>query len=121
MFAADYPDSYLELEVPAGVGHVLMVNIVSPHQTIPTGIYSLKYLRVLDMSKNLLSTLPEDIGRLKGLKVLRLSGNSFERVPPTIGHLAHLTELDMSRNRIRRLPPEIKGKEPDRHVSWAAS
>nr|KAG5699226.1 hypothetical protein BaRGS_012747 [Batillaria attramentaria] len=78
-------------------------------QTIPTSIYSLRYLQVLDMSFNLLLTLPEDIGRLHSLRVLRLNNNNFERVPPTIGHLENLTELNMAKNRIRRLPAEING------------
>ncbi|KAK7098966.1 malignant fibrous histiocytoma-amplified sequence 1 homolog [Littorina saxatilis] len=78
-------------------------------QTIPTTIYNLRYLQVLDMSFNLLMTLPEDIGRLHSLKVLRLNNNSFERVPPTIGHLENLIELNIAKNRVRRLPPEIRG------------
>ncbi|KAL8577735.1 hypothetical protein ACOMHN_065552 [Nucella lapillus] len=77
--------------------------------TIPSSIYTLRYLQVLDMSFNLLMTLPEDIGRLVSLRVLRLNNNSFERVPPTLGQLENLTELNMARNRIRRLPPEIRG------------
>ncbi|XP_046559631.1 LOW QUALITY PROTEIN: malignant fibrous histiocytoma-amplified sequence 1 homolog [Haliotis rubra] len=78
-------------------------------QTIPTSIYNLKYLSVLDLSNNLMLNLPEDIGRLRSLQILRVSQNMFEKVPPTIGLLGNLEELNMAGNRIRRLPPEIRG------------
>lgn len=86
---------------------------------------SLKELKVLNLSKNLISSLPEDFleacpkvesfsARINfladmpflpsSLTSLKLSQNRFTHVPEVILNLPHLRCLDMSRNAIQCLP-----------------
>ena len=84
----------------------LSYNHVAP-MTI-RNLYSLKRLKMLDLSGNNLITLPEDIYRLKTLEELNLSSNSFSSsstiVNPSLlfmalAKLSKLKRLNLSRNK----------------------
>ncbi|MEH2205256.1 MAG: COR domain-containing protein [Nostoc sp.] len=74
---------------------------------IPTEVFELEWLEVLNLSHNQLTTLPETITRLSQLTSLNLSHNQLTTLPETITRLQQLTSLDLSYNRLRTLPKAI--------------
>lgn len=64
-------------------------------------------LKILDLSKNQLTTLADTIGELGNLTDLNLYGNQLSKLPDTIGKLSTLTNLDVSENILQKLPEQI--------------
>lgn len=79
--------------------------------TLPPQIGDLRYLRVLSLWCNDLVTIPQEIGKLKDLRIIHLSHNHLSSLPPTIGRLQKLWLLNVSHNKLPSLPPEL-GKLP---------
>jgi Leucine-rich repeat (LRR) protein len=97
---------------------------------VPPEIFTLKYLRAVNLYKNLLETLPDEITRfqaleevnlyrnrlttvprnlasLSGLKILNIGSNQIKFLAPQLFELKNLEELDVSNNQLRTLPPAI--------------
>ncbi|MBE8985692.1 COR domain-containing protein [Nostoc sp. LEGE 12450] len=74
---------------------------------IPTEVFELEWLEVLNLSHNQLTTLPEAIARLQKLTSLSLSGNQLTALPEVIARLQQLTFLDLSFNQLRTLPEAL--------------
>ncbi len=74
---------------------------------LPSEIYQLSSLRVLDISCNQLTSLPPEIGQLAHLQKLHLNHNQLTSLPPEIGQLAYLQKLHLNHNQLTSLPPEI--------------
>lgn len=63
----------------------------------------LRFLQVLDLSYNKISTLPLEIGHLECLEVLNLADNNLKKLPETMSQLLKLTSLDISSNCFKHL------------------
>ncbi|XVE58987.1 hypothetical protein DITRI_Ditri05aG0007900 [Diplodiscus trichospermus] len=64
------------------------------------GLTSLKYLTVLTISQNNLTTLPSAVGALTSLKQLHVANNKLTSLPNEIGLLTQLEVLKANNNRI---------------------
>ncbi len=74
---------------------------------IPTEVWELEQLEVLNLSINKLTTIPESITKLTKLTRLYLSGNQLTTIPESITKLTNLTELDLSSNQLATIPESI--------------
>jgi Leucine-rich repeat (LRR) protein len=71
-------------------------------------VFSQTDLEELNLSDNKLSgALPGEIRHLQGLKVLNVSKNMMTGVPAEIGQLQNLQVLDLSDNQLTGLPNEL--------------
>lgn len=77
------------------------------------GILSLKQLRVLDLSENLIETIPEELNRLPCLEELNVCENRLGNCPPDKwgwmgGRLSQsLKVLNLSKNGLKYLPCQV--------------
>ncbi|OUL30406.1 GTPase [Nostoc sp. T09] len=74
---------------------------------IPTMVFELKWLEVLNLRYNQITTIPEAITHLQKLTYLDLSGNQITTIPEAITRLQHLTGLSLSCNQISSIPEVI--------------
>ncbi|XP_006635721.2 uncharacterized protein [Lepisosteus oculatus] len=82
--------------------------------SVPTEIFDLEELQILDMSPERESCLtyrldlvPKEIGQLRNLSVLCLDTNELKSIPSEIGTLGNLERLTLSNNNLTFLPEEI--------------
>lgn len=64
--------------------------------TVPSAVFDITSLRVLDLSENRLLELPPEFGRLEHLSHLFLSGNRFHAIPASLRAASRLQVLDLS-------------------------
>ncbi|GIK38178.1 MAG: hypothetical protein BroJett011_20110 [Chloroflexota bacterium] len=74
---------------------------------IPTELFELTQLEVLNLSRNKLIILPYAIGQLPNLTSLNLGGNQLTTIPDTITRLPNLTSLDLNNNQLTTIPTAI--------------
>ena len=67
----------------------------------------LRYLDILDLSRNELTSLSSEIRKLTRLTTLNLSHNQLTNIPSEICNLTRLTTLNLSYNKLTNLPSEI--------------
>ena len=67
-------------------------------------ICNLKYLSVLSLYNNQLSSLPENFGNLQSLSNLYLDTNQLSSLPESFGNLQSLAFLSLSNNQLSSLP-----------------
>ncbi|XP_074600269.1 FLII actin remodeling protein [Brevipalpus obovatus] len=76
---------------------------------LPPGLFELKHLLVLDLSRNQLREVPVELEHTKGLLVLNLNHNQIETVPNQLFiNLIDLMYLDLSYNKLETLPPQLR-------------
>ena len=75
--------------------------------TLPSGIFNLVRLTVLNVSGNSISELPSGIGRLTGLVDMDVSYNKLTSLPQEIGKLTALTTLNAMGNELQTLPDSV--------------
>uniref|UniRef100_A0A915C440 Protein flightless-1 homolog n=1 Tax=Parascaris univalens TaxID=6257 RepID=A0A915C440_PARUN len=76
---------------------------------IPTDIFRMKDLTVIDFSHNSLREVPPNLEYAKCAIVLNLSYNHIENIPNAMfSNLIDLLYLDLSDNRLEMLPPQIR-------------
>ncbi|XP_059652807.1 putative disease resistance RPP13-like protein 1 [Cornus florida] len=66
------------------------------HKVLHALLPSLRFLRVLSLSKYQISELPQSIGNLIHLRYLDLSATNIKRLPDSITNLCNLQTLDLS-------------------------
>uniref|UniRef100_H2ZPM4 Gelsolin-like domain-containing protein n=1 Tax=Ciona savignyi TaxID=51511 RepID=H2ZPM4_CIOSA len=77
--------------------------------SIPSDIFKLDDLSVLDLSHNQLSAIPPDLENCKTLLVLNMSHNQIESIPPQLFiNLTDLLHLDWSSNNLDSIPPQLR-------------
>ncbi|MGD1805408.1 COR domain-containing protein [Dapis sp. BLCC M126] len=74
---------------------------------IPTEVWELEQLEVLNLSGNQLTTIPESITKLINLTRLNLIGNQLTTIPESITKLTNLTGLGLSYNQLTDIPESI--------------
>ncbi|KAK7305450.1 hypothetical protein VNO77_43356 [Canavalia gladiata] len=77
--------------------------------TLPTALGSLTSLRELHVSNNKLGGLPDEIGRLTQLEVLQANNNRMSNISEFLGHCHSLIEVDFSSNFLTELPETFSG------------
>uniref|UniRef100_A0A3Q7FPN4 non-specific serine/threonine protein kinase n=1 Tax=Solanum lycopersicum TaxID=4081 RepID=A0A3Q7FPN4_SOLLC len=79
---------------------------------IPTSLWSLKDLLVLNLSNNtLIGSIPPELGNLKAITSINLSRNQLSgSIPSTIGDLQTLIYLSLAYNELQGSIPESLGK-----------
>ncbi|CAB3403082.1 unnamed protein product [Caenorhabditis bovis] len=76
---------------------------------IPTDIFRMKDLTIIDLSRNQLREVPSNLEYAKGAIVLNLSHNNIETIPNAVcANLIDLLFLDLSNNKLDMLPPQIR-------------
>ncbi len=76
-------------------------------QAIEGAIFTLKQLKLIDLSRNQIALLPESLGECTSLVEFLLVGNKLQGLPLSIGQLSKLEVLDLSANSIGVLPPSF--------------
>ncbi|XP_013918296.1 PREDICTED: volume-regulated anion channel subunit LRRC8B [Thamnophis sirtalis] len=78
-------------------------------ERIPHSIFSLNYLREIDLKENNLRTVEEIISfqHLENLSCLKLWHNKISYIPVQIGTLANLEQLYLNHNNIKKIPPQL--------------
>nr|XP_043617186.1 putative disease resistance protein RGA3 [Erigeron canadensis] len=86
--------------------------------SLPPKIFNhFKYLKTLDMSRNMLLTIPDDIEKLKNLCYLNLSYNPLSILPETVCNLLNLQTLKLvACHHLTELPHSIGKLEKLRHL-----
>ncbi|GMJ08900.1 hypothetical protein like AT2G30105 [Hibiscus trionum] len=72
--------------------------------TLPPALGSLTSIRQLHVANNKLTTLPNEIGLLTQLEVLKVDNNRITTIPACIGECGSLVEVDLSANLLSELP-----------------
>ncbi|CAJ2640352.1 unnamed protein product [Trifolium pratense] len=67
------------------------------------GLTNLKYLTVLTLNQNRLTTLPSALGSISSLRELHLSNNQLTGLPDEIGNLTQLEVLKANNNRMSKI------------------
>ncbi|VIO90379.1 Flightless-I protein homolog, putative [Brugia malayi] len=76
---------------------------------IPTDIFRMKDLTIIDFSHNTLREVPPNLEYAKCAIVLNLSHNNIENIPNAVfSNLIDLLYLDLSNNKLEMLPPQIR-------------
>ncbi|VDP04031.1 unnamed protein product [Heligmosomoides polygyrus] len=76
---------------------------------IPTDIFRMKDLTIIDFSHNQLREVPPNLEYAKGAIVVNLSHNNIESIPNQVfSNLIDLLFLDLSNNKLDMLPPQIR-------------
>ncbi len=70
---------------------------------LPEILWSMRKLRILDISGNSISRIDKGIGRLKQLVYFNAADNELEQLPEQMGFLRKLQVLNLSGNRIEEL------------------
>lgn len=69
--------------------------------SLPTSLFQLQELTILDLSHNMLREVPEELELSKNLLLLNLSNNLIETIPNNVFvSLSNLTFLDLSNNKL---------------------
>lgn len=76
-------------------------------QNLPEELFVFNLLEELNLYRNKLHDLPNDLSRLSFLKIINLGSNLIEIFPKSLLQLTNLEELDLSNNDITYLPSEI--------------
>jgi len=76
---------------------------------IPEQLFSMKKLRILDVSSNRICSVNKGIGRLRQLVYFNASDNELETLPDQIGGLRKLQILNLSGNRLQNLGFSLYG------------
>ncbi|KAJ7410203.1 leucine-rich repeat-containing protein 40-like protein [Willisornis vidua] len=82
--------------------------------SVPTQVFALDQLQVLEMSperesclRYRMELLPKDISQLRNLTCLYVDSNNLKKIPAEIGTLSCLERLTLSNNSLSSLPAEI--------------
>ncbi|KAK9998302.1 hypothetical protein SO802_017905 [Lithocarpus litseifolius] len=101
-------------DVPAQVGCLssiqklfLNANSIMDESISWEALTSLKYLTVLSLNQNHLTSLPSSLGALTSLRQLHVANNSLTSLPIEIGLLTQLEVLKVNNNRISIIPARI--------------
>lgn len=77
--------------------------------SVPSDIFGLEELTVIDLSHNLITTVPPELENCRSLLVLNLSNNEIDCIPPQMFiNLTDLIHLDLSGNKLETLPPQMR-------------
>ncbi|ONK62600.1 uncharacterized protein A4U43_C07F5790 [Asparagus officinalis] len=108
--ANDISDESISWESLSSLKYLAVLSL-SQNQltTLPSALGSLTSLSQLHISKNMLTSLPDELGLLNQLQVLKANNNRISLVPPSIGNCCSLIEIDFSSNLLIELP-ETFGK-----------
>ena len=89
-------------------GHVTKINLRNLNiQNFPESILKFKFLRVLSIRNNKLTSLPKELSQLENLEEIYLGNNNLQRLPDSICNLQHLKCLWFDKNKISSLPDDI--------------
>ncbi|XP_042487542.1 disease resistance protein RPP8-like [Macadamia integrifolia] len=87
---------------------------------VRNALYTLNFLRVLDLENLKIKSLPEEIGDLIQLRYLGLRGSALDEIPESIGNLQNLQTLDIRwPRRLRVLPNGVLNLLQLRHLKLA--
>eukprot|EP00960_Hanusia_phi_P074024 768137-Hanusia_phi.AAC.10 len=74
---------------------------------IPLNVFQMPWLRVLDLTDNLISEFPEEMKILTSLEKLVLQKNKLESIHECVKFMSQLILLNIKENPLERLPVEI--------------
>lgn len=64
-------------------------------------------LKILDLTRNSLTSLPKQIGEIRTLEELYLAGNKLQSVPKELGNLTSLKRFFINHNHLTSVPKEL--------------
>ncbi|CAL5202580.1 unnamed protein product [Lathyrus oleraceus] len=103
--ANDLSDESINWE---GLMNLKYLTVLSLNQnrltTLPSALGSITSLRELHVSNNELAGLPDEIGQLTQLEVLKANNNRMSKISEFIGNCHSLVEVDFSSNFLSQLP-----------------
>ncbi|KAB1226923.1 hypothetical protein CJ030_MR1G003953 [Morella rubra] len=98
-------DGFINWEALVPLKYLTVVSVNQNHlTTLPSQLGALTSLRQLHIGKNKLTSLPIEIGLLTQLEVLKVNNNRISTIPPCIGNCNSLIEVDLSSNLLSELP-----------------
>jgi len=112
LYSLDLRGEY-PMAIPSGIEQMqglVYLTLRGLEGQIPSGIFKLGKLKVLNLSENRLSgSVPPELGEMESLESLHLNDNRLEgRIPSELGNIETLGYLGLSRNRLDgAVPPEI--------------
>ena len=74
---------------------------------VPSIVFGIDTLRVVDLSNNFISVLPEELGKLSHLESFRCDNNKVDSIPVTLCALTSLKLVSLGGNKITLIPPQI--------------
>ena len=78
----------------------------SPLTSIPSELWRLQNLKVIELTCNKIKAIPNSIGKMVHLERLNLDNNQITSVPKSLGKCPKLLEVDLSRNKLVSFPSE---------------
>lgn len=92
---------FLDLSWPRKIGAEKL-------RKIPSRVFKMSELRMLDISYNAFEDIPEDISKLKNLRTLSCTKNNFSNLPIGIFGLQNLSSLYFDNNQLQSIPNSIE-------------
>lgn len=87
--------------------HLWHLDLAGNHIQILQGVEHYVNLRVLDLSRNELSTIPKEVTQLSNLRVLDVRQNALTSLPGGFRKLIQLQLLNVSVNHLKTLPEDF--------------
>lgn len=73
--------------------------------SLPDALFSsLKQLKIVDLSENILESIPGTIGQCDQMEILRIQDNNLADLPMELAQCTNLQVLNISRNLMNELP-----------------
>lgn len=73
--------------------------------SLPDALFSsLKQLKIVDLSENILESIPGTIGQCDQMEILRIQDNNLADLPMELAQCTNLQVLNISRNLMNKLP-----------------
>ncbi|XP_058755564.1 LRR repeats and ubiquitin-like domain-containing protein At2g30105 [Vicia villosa] len=106
--ANDLSDDSINWEGLTNLKYLTVLSLNQNHlTTLPSALGSITSLRELHVSNNELAGLPDEIGHLTQLEVLKANNNRMSKISEFIGNCHSLVEVDFSSNFLSELPEKF--------------
>ena len=103
----DYRDDIGQYVYDEDIDAIIGIKMARRASFIPTGIFELLNLEVLDLSLVKVAVLPDDIQRLTRLKKLKLYNTNVSKIPACIKYLTNLRNIHLGQTPLVSLPDEL--------------
>ncbi|MGQ4875456.1 MAG: leucine-rich repeat domain-containing protein [Promethearchaeia archaeon] len=108
-FYNEYYNSFDRIGFELSGSHVIKLDLSDIQlKTFPESILNLKFLKILILDYNEISSLPESISELEFLEVLSLEYNNLTELPKSLSNLKFLNYINVKGNKLKQIPYSLK-------------